>query len=77
MQYRYAGKQRLSAFGSYPAVSPSDARSKRDEARNHLANGVDPSVQKRLDKVTKLVGNANTFMLVAKEFVEKLEREKR
>jgi len=77
MQYRFAGKQKLLAFGSYPAVSLADARRKRDEARNHLANGIDPSVQKRLDKVTKLVGNANTFRVVAKEFTEKLEREKR
>ena len=76
MQYRFAGKQKLLAFGTYPTVSLADARRKRDEAKRHLADGRDPSVQKRLEKVTKLVGSSNTFRLVAKEFLEKLERER-
>ncbi len=33
MQYRFGGKQKTLAIGVYPAVSLSDARQRRDEAK--------------------------------------------
>jgi hypothetical protein len=44
MQYRFAGKQKLLAFGKYPEITLSDARERRDEAKKLLANGTDPGV---------------------------------
>jgi len=37
MNYRFSGKQKTLALGVYPDVSLSDARIKRDEARQLLA----------------------------------------
>lgn len=36
MAYRFEGKQKLFSIGVYPAVSLSDARQRRDEARSFL-----------------------------------------
>jgi hypothetical protein len=53
-RYRFAGKENMLALGSFPEVSLASARSKRDEARKLLAEGRDPSEQKRLDKIARL-----------------------
>ena len=42
MNYRFAGKQKTLAIGVYPAVSLVDARKKRDEAKDQLANCLVP-----------------------------------
>ncbi|MCO5161267.1 MAG: tyrosine-type recombinase/integrase [Mesorhizobium sp.] len=75
LAYRYAGKQKTLALGTYPATSLSDARHKRDLAKRLLAVGVDPSEQAKLDKIAKRALNANTFAAVADEFLRKTERE--
>lgn len=67
--YQLNGKRKTLAFGKYPAISLVEARSKRDDARNQLANGTDPSFQKKLDKITEQVNAANTFEVVAKEVI--------
>ncbi|MFN7319609.1 MAG: tyrosine-type recombinase/integrase, partial [Methylobacterium sp.] len=70
-------KQRKLSFGAYPAVSLADARTKRDEAKAQLANGIDPAQQKRIDKVAKAISNATTFRVVAEEYLDKQKRERR
>ena len=65
--YRYSGKQKTLSHGVYPRVTLVDARKKRDDALDTLANGDDPAKSKRLDKLK----NANTFELVAKEWFDK------
>jgi len=70
-------KQRKLSFGAYPAVSLADARTKRDEAKALLASGIDPSQQKRIDKLTKAISNATTFRVVAEEYLDKQRREGR
>lgn len=42
LKYRFEGKEKRLAFGTYPAVSLKAAREKRDVARALLASGVDP-----------------------------------
>ena len=73
MAYRHAGKQKTLAFGIYPIVDLADARSRRDAARKLLDDGVDPSVQRKLDKQA----NAIDFKLVAGELLDKMRREGR
>jgi integrase len=51
------------------------AREKRDEAKRLLADNIDPSTQRRLEKLTAASGN--TFWAVAEEVLKKLEREGR
>lgn len=77
MAYRFAGKQKTLAFGTYPEVGLADARKKRDEAKALLASGIDPGQQKRLDKLTKAISTATTFRAVAEEYLDKQKREGR
>jgi len=53
LQYRFAGKQKTIAFGSYPEISLSKARQYREEARQALAIGNDPGnlVGKKAQKI--------------------------
>jgi integrase len=71
LSYRFGNKQRLLALGKYPDTSLSEARDKRDASKKLLADGVDPSEQRRIDKVTAKVSRANTFASVADELVSK------
>jgi hypothetical protein len=45
--YRFNGKQKTLALGTYPDVSLEKARARHQAARRLLAAGVDPSVQRR------------------------------
>lgn len=77
MAYRFAGKQKTLSIGTYPAISLADARKRRDEAKSLLSSGVDPSQQKRIDKVAKAISNATTFRVIAEEYLDKQKREGR
>src|SRR5262245_45157052 len=75
LAYRFGGKQKTLAIGVYPAVTLKHAREKRDEAKRLLADNVDPSMQRRLEKL--MAASGNTFRAVAEEVLVKLEREGR
>ena len=75
LAYRFGGKQKTLAIGVYPTVTLKHAREKRDEAKRLLADGIDPSTHRRLEKLTAASGN--TFQAVAEEVLAKLEREGR
>ncbi len=75
MAYRFEGKQKTLAFGSYPAVTLADARKRREEAKALLAKQVDPSQHAKLEKIAKRHSNAMTFKAVADEFLQKVAKE--
>lgn len=75
--YRIDGKEKLLSLGAYPAVSLKEARAKRDEAKALISQGMDPSHQRRIEKLTRAISNATTFKLVADEYVDKQKREGR
>lgn len=70
MKYRYAGKEKLLAFGVFPEVSLVEARKHRDVARTQLRAGNDPSAVKRERRVTGKEAAANTFGTIAKEWLK-------
>jgi len=74
-RYRFAGKENMLALGPFPAVSLASARQKRDDARRLIADGKDPSQQKKLDKIAAQTAATNTFGAVAEEYLAKLEAE--
>jgi hypothetical protein len=45
--YSFDAKQKLLAIGQYPVISLADARTKRDNAKRLLADGIDPSVERK------------------------------
>lgn len=59
-RFQWLGKANMQSLGEYPAVSLSQARIKRDEARALLKTGTSPVTQARLSKAT-------TFRAVAEE----------
>jgi len=73
LRYRFGGKQNMLSLGSFPEISLPDARAKRDDARKLLANGVDPSRQKKLDKITAKSAANNTFGAIAEEHLKNQE----
>lgn len=71
LKYRRDGKEQKLALGAYPEISLKVARERRDEARSQLAQGLDPSREKRRKEALKRVSEQNTFELVAREYFEK------
>ena len=71
MKFRIAGKEKRLAFGVYPEVSLAEARSRRDEARKLLAMGRDPSLARRANKLAGTTKAANSFEVIAREWLEK------
>ncbi|MFC4821924.1 tyrosine-type recombinase/integrase [Dokdonella ginsengisoli] len=62
--YRFDGRRKTISLGVYPETALIDARTKRAEVKHQLANGVDPSVKRRIERH---VGE-DTFEAVAREW---------
>jgi integrase len=67
--YRFEGKRKTFALGVYPDVSLKEAREKRDEARKLIAQGIDPSAQKKATKAAE----SETFEAIAREWFIKFQ----
>jgi integrase len=74
-KYRYHGKEKRLALGSYPQVKLADARKKRDAARLLLDEDIDPSVERRKEKARRRLGASNTFSSLAHEYICKREKD--
>jgi integrase len=70
-KYRFAGKEKRISLGVYPDVGLKKARDRRDEMRKLVADGIDPSAARKLQKLMALDAAANTFAAVAREWFEK------
>ncbi|MDQ1833222.1 MULTISPECIES: tyrosine-type recombinase/integrase [Massilia] len=70
MDYRFEGKRKTLALGVYKDVSLAKARERRDEARQLLADSIDPGATKRAGKHAQAVAVA-TFETVARTWLEK------
>jgi integrase len=66
LKYRLNGREKLISLGAYPDVTLKRAREKRDAARTLIADGVDPSVQRKAERAAL----AQSFEGVAKEWLE-------
>jgi integrase len=73
LSYRFDAKQKLLALGQYPMTSLADARIKRDNAKKLLAEGIDPSADRKEERRNARMARANTFEAIAKELMEKFE----
>lgn len=67
LKYRFQGKEKKLAIGTYPQVSLLDARHAAMEAKKMLVDGVDPSQQRKTSRLSSL----RTFQNVAMEWFEK------
>ena len=66
--YRFAGARKTLALGAYPDTSLKNAREQHAGARQMLADTIDPSAQKKLQKLHADIDAGNTFTAVADEW---------
>jgi integrase len=74
-KYRFGGKEKRLSLGVYPDVSLKDARKHRDASRKLLADGIDPSENRKAIKSATLDRAANSFEVVAREWFAKFSSE--
>ncbi|MCB1949425.1 integrase arm-type DNA-binding domain-containing protein [Nitrosomonas sp.] len=71
LKYRFNDKEKRISLGVYPDVGLKDARDRRDEARKLLANGIDPSENRKAMKSARKERSANSFEVIAREWYAK------
>ena len=69
-KYYFGGKERGISLGVYPDVPLKYAREQREEARQLVARGIDPSVERR----TKRIALENSFKMIAEEWLAMLSK---
>jgi integrase len=68
LKYRFQGKEKVLALGTFPEVSLAEARDGRDAARKHLKDGFDPGEAKKAVRAAKAGDSANSFEAIAREW---------
>ena len=68
LKYRFDGKEKLLSLGTYPDTPLKLARDARDEARQLVAQGIDPSAHRKATKSAREESAANSFEVIAREW---------
>jgi integrase len=63
-----APSQKTLALGSYPSMTLSEARARRDDAKAQLRDGLDPSMQRRIALRSTRASQQNTFEAMARKW---------
>lgn len=71
LKYRFAGKEKRVSLGVYPDVGLKEARDRRDESRKLLADGIDPSENRKATRSAQADRAANSFEVIAREWFSK------
>lgn len=77
LKYRMHGSEKKLSLGRYPDLSLAEARKARDSAREARGMGDDPAAAKRRERIAAKLAAGTTFDAVAREYVQKCEREGR
>ncbi|WP_298831111.1 integrase arm-type DNA-binding domain-containing protein [uncultured Piscinibacter sp.] len=75
-KYRFGGKEKLLSLGTYPDTSLATARSKRDKAREQVAQGIDPSAARKASEASRTAAAEGSFEVVAREWHEVIHQKK-
>ena len=67
---RFGGKEKKMPIGQFPEIGLAHARRIRDVARVKIAEGLDPMLQRKRERMTARINSANSFELVALEYIE-------
>lgn len=68
-KFQHQGREKLLALGKYPDVSLRMARDRRDAARRQLAEGIDPTAERRAERAATM----ETFKAIALEWLDSRE----
>jgi integrase len=74
-RYRFLDRQKTLHLGGWPQISLADARTRRDDAKKLVANGIDPALEKKRARIAAKHAAANTFEAVAQDWLVKCERD--
>jgi len=74
LRFRFGGKANMMSLGPYPAVSLLQARRKRDKVKEQIAAGINPSLSRKLEKLTATAAAQSTFGAIADEYLANLEK---
>ncbi len=72
LKYRFEGREKKLALGAFPEVSLSTARQKRNEAKEQIAQDIDPSAFRKEKKAAEIM-EQETFETVAREWHKQFE----
>lgn len=75
MKYRFKGTEKKLTIGTYPHVGLKDARKRRDDAKDILGEGKDPSFERKREQLRVNALAENTFTNIANEFCAKRRRD--
>lgn len=62
--YSFGGQEKTISLGTYPLIPLNLARQRRDAARRLVAEGIDPSAQRRKDRQEQAAAEVDTFAAV-------------
>lgn len=77
MKYRLGGKEKVLSFGPYPAKTLKSARTDRDTAKEHLAEGRDPAEVKKAKNAEHARLNDCNFAALVSLYIDKQRAEGR
>ncbi|MGV8400866.1 tyrosine-type recombinase/integrase [Pseudomonas aeruginosa] len=69
-RYSWNGKQKRLSLGTYPEISLKEARSRRDEARELVARGINPRKHRNQERRLALLAEEHTFLRVFEQWFE-------
>jgi len=69
LKYYFENTEKSLSFGKYPEASLKRAREKKLEARSLLAEGIDPSENRKAMKMSKEIARSNTLEVIAREWI--------
>jgi integrase len=72
--YQFNGKRKTLTIGKYPYISLSDARNEKELARQMLAHGKDPAVERKRKSLLANISQGNTFEKIAIEWFDTKKR---
>ncbi len=76
LKFRFNGKEKRLSLGAYPAVGLKAARTMREDARQLLAQGIDPAAHKQAQKASRSERAGNSFEVIAREWLETFSKER-
>lgn len=71
-RYRISGSEKKLSIGGYPDIRLKDARQVAYEARHVVANGGDPALDKKKEKMHAEFLHATTFNDIAREYIDEI-----
>ncbi|WP_016832092.1 tyrosine-type recombinase/integrase [Herbaspirillum lusitanum] len=69
LKYLFQGKEKLLSLGTYPEIGLQEARKRRDNNKELLASGIDPSDNRKALKLAGAERAANNFEAIAREWL--------